>query len=109
MAEPTLQQVFGANATQTATTLTITKADLSAVGLTQNANNTAESLFVGLLLLAKSYLTDASLNSNPDQSISIVDSFDSLVTRGTNQYRQKTYSVNLQKLDAASGIDPDDY
>ncbi|HCF27622.1 MAG TPA: hypothetical protein DEV81_10590, partial [Cyanobacteria bacterium UBA11049] len=100
---------FGTNATQTATTLTITKADLATVGLSASANNSAESLYVAMLLLAKNYLTDANLTSNTEQSISIVDSFDSLVTRGTNQYRQKTYSVNLQKLDTGSTIDPDDY
>ena len=44
----TLQQIFGANATQTATTLTITKADLS--GLTSAANNRAEQTFVAILL-----------------------------------------------------------
>lgn len=109
MAEPTLTQVFGANAAQTATTLTISKADLAAVGLTASANNTAESLIVAALLLAKNYLTDANLQANGDQSVSIVDSFDSLITRNTQTYRQKTYSVNLQKLDASAGIDPDDY
>lgn len=109
MAEPTLQQIFGANATQTADVLTIKKADLATVGLTANAANTSESLLVAIFLLAKSYLTDANLTSNPDQSISIVDSFDSLVARNNNQYRQKTYSINLQKIDNTSAIDPDDY
>ncbi|MBE9191443.1 hypothetical protein IQ230_14015 [Gloeocapsopsis crepidinum LEGE 06123] len=109
MPEPTLQQVFGAGATQTATTLTIEKADLTAVGLTASATNTAESLFVGLLLLAKAVLTAAGLESNPDQSISIEDSFDSLVTRNNQTFRQKTYSINLQKLDTGATIDPDDY
>jgi hypothetical protein len=109
MAEPTLQQVFGANAAQTETTLTISKADLATVGLTPSATNTAESQFVAMLLLAKSYLTDANLTANADQSISIVDSFDSLVARNNATYRQKVYSVNLQKLDTGAVIDPDDY
>lgn len=109
MAEPTIQQVFGAGATQNATTLTIAKADLAAVGLTASATNTAESLFVGLLLLARNTLTATNLDTNPDQSISIEDSFDSLVTRNNQTFRQKTYSVNLQKLDTGATIDPDDY
>ncbi len=109
MAEPSLQQVFGANAAQNANTLTISKVDLSSVGLTASATNTAESLWVAILLLAKAYLTDTNLTNNADQSISIVESFDSLVTRNNAQYRQKTYSVNLQKLDNSSAIDPDDY
>lgn len=109
MAEPTLQDVFGGSAAQDATTLTISKANLTTVGLTATATNTAESLFVAILLLAKSTLTADALNTNPDQSISIDDSFESLVTRNSQTYRQKTYSINLQKLDTGSTIDPDDY
>lgn len=109
MPEPTLQDIFGGSATQDATTLTISKANLTTVGLTASATNTAESLFVAILLLAKSTLTADALNTNPDQSISIEDSFESLVTRNSQTYRQKTYSINLQKVDTSSVIDPDDY
>lgn len=45
-----LNQLFGEGATQTPTMLTISKAGL--VGLTASANNTAESLLVGILLTA---------------------------------------------------------
>lgn len=107
MAEPTLQQVFGANAVQDATTLTISKADLT--GLTATASNTSESLWVAILLKAASYLTDANLQINPEQSISIADSFDTLTTRNNQSYRQKTYNVNLQKLDVGITINPNDY
>ena len=109
MAEPTLQQVFGANASQNATTLTISKADLSSIGLTSNATNTSESLWVAILLQAASYLTETNQQNNADQSISIVESFDSLVTRNNQTYRQKTYSVNLQRIDTGSTINPNDY
>lgn len=111
MAEPTLQQLFGANAAQTATTLTISKADLSSVGLTASATNTAESLFVALVLNWKQQLTEASQTNNPDQSITITDGFppQSLVTRNNQQYRQNSYAVNLQKPDTSALIDPDDY
>ncbi|MBE9050651.1 hypothetical protein IQ243_09535 [Nostocales cyanobacterium LEGE 11386] len=44
MAEPTIAQVFGDNATQDTNTITITKADLVSTGLTASANNTAEWL-----------------------------------------------------------------
>ena len=111
MAEPTLQQVFGANATQTATALTIAKADLT--GLTASATNTAESLFVAILLKAKAYLTQANYETNIDQSITITTpdfAAQSLVTRQDNQqYRQFTETVNLHKLDNSNQIDPDDY
>lgn len=109
MAEPTLQQVFGAGATQDATTFTIAKADLTAVGLTASATNTAESLMVAILLLAKDYLTAANFENNLDQSITIEESFKNLVTRNNQTFRQNSYSVNLHKLDTDSTIDPDDY
>lgn len=46
----TLQQLFGSNASQTTSVITITKSDLP--GLTFLANNTAESLLVALILNA---------------------------------------------------------
>lgn len=112
MAEPTLQQVFGTNATQTSTTLTITKADLASVGLTANANNTAESLFVALVLFAKNSLTTANQENNPDQSITVTESsfnFESFADRNNTRYVQNTYEVNLQKIYAGSNIIPNDY
>ncbi|MBC1238712.1 hypothetical protein [Nostoc sp. 2RC] len=48
----TLQQLFGVNATQTATELIIKKNDLAAVGLTPHTNNRAEQLVVAVLLKA---------------------------------------------------------
>jgi hypothetical protein len=110
MAEPTLQQVFGANATQDTTTLTISKADLT--GLTASANNSAESLFVAILLKAKSYLTATNYEANIDQSITIETpgfNAQSLVTRNNVQYRQYSETVNLYKVDSSSAIDPDDF
>lgn len=112
MPEPTLIQVFGAGATQTVTTLSIAKADLTALGLTASATNTAESLFVALLLLAKASLTPATLETNLDQSISVAEldfNFQTLVTRNNQTYRQSTYAINLQKVDQGNIIVPDDY
>lgn len=107
MAEPTLQEVFGTGATQTGTTLTIAKADFPT--LTAAADNRAEQLFVALLLKAEAVLTPTRQDANPEQSLTIEDSYQSLVNRNNQQYRQVTKSVNLQKLDATAGIDPDDY
>lgn len=55
MAEPSLTEVFGPGATQTATTLTITKADLP--GLTAAIDNRAEQQlpFIFLYLPEQSY------------------------------------------------------
>lgn len=107
MAEPTFQEIFGANASQTAATITLQKADFPT--LTAAANNRGEQCFVAVLLQAKSVLTTVNQDANPEQSITIEDSFESITTRGSQQYRQKTISVNLSKADVAAGVDPDDY
>ena len=106
--EPTLQQVFGANATQTSTTLTITKADL--LTLTPQTSNTAEALFTAILLTAKNYLTTANQNSNDSQSITIADGYvPSFVVRDNITYRQDDITVSLQKAAGSVAIDADDY
>ncbi|MEM7712030.1 MAG: hypothetical protein AAF349_00300 [Cyanobacteria bacterium P01_A01_bin.68] len=109
MAEPTIQQIFGANATHTDTELVIKKSDLIAAGLTPAANNTAEALFAGIVAHAQITLTDTNQESNPEQSVIIEDSLDSLITRNDSTYRQKTKSISFEKLDTETGFDPDDY
>lgn len=109
MAEPTLVELFGTGATQDATELVIQKTDLQTAGLTPSASNTAESLFVALFKLAMAKLTQASQDANPEQSITIEESFDSIISRNNQTFRQKSLSVNLQKLDTSTTIDPDDY
>lgn len=111
MAEPTLVEVFGANATQDATTLTITKADLTSTGLTPSANNTAESLLIAIVLKFKAALTDTARDTNVDQSVAVVEGFSpSITTRNNAIYLRNTISVEVDKLLAgADVIDPDDY
>lgn len=107
MAEPSLVQLFGASATQDATTLTIHKADLT--GLTPSATNTAESLLAAIAVFAQTTLTTANQASNTDQSITITDSNDNIVTRSSIPYRRKTKIIAFDKPDNASAFDPDDY
>ncbi|MHC5718674.1 MAG: hypothetical protein ACYTX0_43055 [Nostoc sp.] len=107
MAEPTLAQIFGANATQDATSLTIHKADLT--GLTPSSSNTAESLLAGIVVFGQTTLTSANQTSNPDQSITITDSNDNIVTRSSIPYRRKTKIIAFDKPDNGSAFDPDDY
>lgn len=111
MAEPTLIQVFGANATQDATTLTISKADLVSIGLTPSANNTAESLLLAIVLKFKVILTDTARDTNADQSVAVVEGFSpSITTRNNTTYLRNTISVEVDKiLTGANVIDPDDY
>lgn len=108
MPEPTLTQVFGINATQTATTLTIAKADL--VGLTAAADNRVEALVVAILLKAKVYLNSTTQETNPDIQITIEESdYQNFILRNAKSYRRRTLSVNLDQLDTVGAIDPDSY
>lgn len=45
-----LADLFGANASETSTTLIITKADLASTGLIASATNSSESLLIALIL-----------------------------------------------------------
>jgi hypothetical protein len=109
MAELTLTQVFGAGATQNATTLTIAKADLT--GLIASENNTADSLVAGLIVLLQSTLTQSAFDLNVDQSIYVSEGFASFVTRGdgNNSYRIDQRIFNLTKPDAGTTLNPNDY
>jgi hypothetical protein len=107
MAEPTLQEIFGTGATQTASTITIAKADLT--GLTASASNTAESLLAGIILKAGTALTPTARDANPDQSIAIEQGFDQVAYRGSTAYYQSARTITLQKINTSATIDPDDY
>jgi hypothetical protein len=109
MSEPTLQQIFGANATQDATTITITKADLP--GLTASSTNRAESLLTAILLKAQNGLPQSTFDTNIDQSIYVASGFPGFAFRGTNNdsYRVDQLTINLAKADTSGTIDPDDY
>jgi hypothetical protein len=121
--QPTLIQVFGANATQTSTDLIIKKADLVDVGLTTSATNEAEKLLVAVIKLAAIFLsqnkrdgsTTPTVTANPEQNIAIVlDSIPQFPSRddGTGNfivYERKTYSVQMDRLYIDTEIDPDNY
>ena len=110
MAEPTLQEIFGAGATQTATTITILKSDLP---MTAAAVNRGEQTFAAICKKASTVLTTASFSSNGDQSINIAPGFDSLAYRTISTVQetllQTQLTINFGKVQATSGITPDDY
>jgi hypothetical protein len=111
VAEPTLIEVFGAGATQTATTVTILKSDLT--GLTASATNNAEGIFAAIVKKASNNLTTTNYGTNPDQSVTIAAGFDSISYRtiGTVQtpYLQTQLTVNFAKIQNSAGITPDSY
>jgi hypothetical protein len=107
--EPSLTQVFGVGATQTATTITISKADLPS--LTASSSNRAESLLVAILLKAQMGLPRTSFDTDIDQSIYIESGFPTFSIRGENNasYRTDQLTINLAKPDTGVILDPDDY
>lgn len=110
MAEPTLEEIFGNGATQTATTVTILKADLD---LTATSNNRGEQILAGIVKKASIKLTQTNFDTNPNQSITVTPGYDSLIYRtvGTTQETllQTQLSVNFAKIQASGGVTPDDY
>ena len=111
MAEPTLVELFGAGATQTATDIIIKKASLS--GLTPTATNTAESLFAAIYSKASTALSQTNYSTNPDQSIVIVPGYDSVVYRTVNNvqtaFLQTQMTTSFSKAQTSAGITPDSY
>ncbi|MEA5516208.1 hypothetical protein [Nodularia sp. UHCC 0506] len=109
--EPTLQAVFGANAVQDATTITLTKADFAALGFVSSADNTAESIFAAIVLNAKPQLTQAGFEANIDQSIVIENSFPNITNRGVSaaEYRNDPLTINLWKPSTGTVLNPMDY
>lgn len=110
MAEPTLETVFGLNATQTIEDLLIKKNSLP--GLTAQTENTGESLAVGLLLWWINALTETTQGLNPEQSITVtLQSPPNVITRNETIFQRHTFVIEIDKeLSAAEiAIDPDNY
>lgn len=109
MPVPTLQNVFGAAATQTATTITIPKASLPT--LTAIADNNGQEVFVGIMLLAASYFTTAARDADPDRQIEVTYEGQTIfsIPNSTNLDRQDTFTTVLHKTVARAEVDADDY
>lgn len=109
MTVPSLTDVFGAGATQTATTVTIAKADLP--GLTAAATNNGQQILAGILLRAGIKLTPTNRTSDPDIKITIDYGGQTIfpIAGSTNLDRQDSYSVLLYKQVPRADVDPDDY
>ncbi len=107
MAQLTLTDIFP-NATENATTITLTKADL---GLTE-ATTTADRFVAGVVIKAKPIMTRTQYDSDIEQNVYISDGFNSFETRNddTNDinYQIHQFNVNLSKTDQAT-LNPEDY
>lgn len=111
MAEPTLQELFGIGATQDIDSFSIQKADLAAIGLIADANNTGESLLIAALLKVKEYLNQANYEQNLDQNVLIETGLPSFLNRGPDSasYRTDQLLITLSKPDTNETINPNDY
>ncbi|MFH7243556.1 MAG: hypothetical protein ACHWZW_11970 [Spirulina sp.] len=108
MAEYTLSEVFGANATQTATDLVIKKADFP--GLTADAANTGESLLVALLLHWLTTLTEtARIADEANRQIAVTSAGVDIYQGPTRDYLRHSVAVILYNPWTIPTIDPDDY
>lgn len=110
MTQPTLQEVFGAGATQTDTTITILKADLP---FTATATNNGEQAFAAMVKKASQKLTAEGYGTNIDQSIAIEPGYEQISYRTINgtptPYRRTPLTINFAKAEATTGINPDEY
>jgi hypothetical protein len=110
MPEPTLQEVFGANATQTATVITINKGDLANIGLTASATNRGESLLMAILMNASNSLTEVARSTDPvNRNVTVQYGGQDLVEQSGANYRRDVYSVLAYKSTPLQTVDPDDY
>lgn len=109
MAVPSLTDVFGSGATQTATAITTQKSDLPT--LTAAADNTGQALLVAILLKAKENLSPAARETNPDIKVTIEYNGQTIfpIANSTDLDRQDTYTVTLHKTIASIQVDADDY
>ncbi|MGD1909077.1 MAG: hypothetical protein ACFB0C_24240 [Leptolyngbyaceae cyanobacterium] len=110
MSEPTLADVFGPNATQDANSITISKTDLANYGLTPSAANTAESIYVAILLQSAVELTSNNFSLNePNQQIAIGIAGQDLYTGGSQTYVRHNYFTSLYIPQSINQVDPDDF
>ena len=110
MAEPTLTAVFGANATQDGTTLTITKADLASSGYTPSGTDSAEKILAAIIDKARTALTSTAADTNPDQSIVFDDNpFFTGTERASTRFTRLSLTVNFDTAVSLTGIVPDNY
>jgi hypothetical protein len=117
MAQPTLVEVFGPNATQTLTDIVLKKADyannvtvdgVTYGGLTALANNNGEQLLMAIIISALKELTIANRLADFDHSIEIVNQGQDIVAQNATTYRRFVLSMRIYKQEDLAPLDPDD-
>lgn len=110
MAEPTLQDVFGSNAAQSASDLTISKTDLATIGLTPSASNSGESLLVAVILYAAIRLTETARSADQvNRNVTVFFGGQDISGSPPNVFRRDAFSLLLYRATTIAPVDPDDY
>jgi len=107
MPEKTLQEAFGAEAVQTATTVTFSKSNLGLSATTC----TADQVLAALAIKARTILTQEVYNAEITQNVYLSSGFSSLTTRGDSNtpYRVDQLVINLAQPDTQSTLNPNNY
>jgi hypothetical protein len=107
MSEKTLQEAFGAEAVQTATTITFSKSNLGLSAVVC----TADQVLAALAIKARQTLTQELYNTDITQNVYVTDGFSSLPTRGDSNipYRLDQIVVNLAQPDTQTTLNPNNY
>lgn len=109
MAEPTLEQVFGAGAIQDNSIVVIQKSALANVGLTVTATNTAESLFAALLKIAANSLTAQNQSLNADQHCTVQSANSTVYESAFGTRLRQNLLITFDDAFVNPGITPDHY
>lgn len=108
MTKATLQQVFGANATRTSTTLTIVLADLTSTGA-DPAVVSPEGLLLAVNLKASETLTPAARAADNDRTVAVERGNPGVAYRGQTPWYQDSVVLTAQKTIDSAALDPDNY
>jgi hypothetical protein len=104
MAEKLLTDLFP-DATETATSITLTKTSL---GLTL-ATTTADRFLVAVITKSEPVMTETNFQEEPEQNTYISEGFNSFITRNGSQVIVRQKTLNLARIDEAATINPEDY
>jgi hypothetical protein len=110
MTQPTIQDFFGAGATQTATTIVIQKADLS---FSATANNNGEQCAAAILKKMQVDATKSKFDLDADRNIFIEPGYIGTqyrtVGNDTQTLIDTPLTVHFARVANDAGIDPDSY
>lgn len=110
MPEPLLTDVFGANATQNGTTITIAKADLTSTGFVAATSNTAESIVVAMLMRFANTLTETQRATDTvARNVTVTYAGQDTINQAGTQYRRDVWSAVAYKTSSIIAVTPGDY